>query len=375
MEERLYTQDEKYMQRAIELARQGEGHVNPNPMVGAVIVKDGRIIGEGYHQKYGELHAERNALLNCQESPEGADLYVTLEPCCHYGKTPPCTEAIIENRIKRVIVGSMDCNPLVAGKGVRILREAGIEVTEGVLQRECDELNKIFFHFMETGKPYVMMKYAMTIDGKIATYTGASKWITGEIARKKVHKDRGRFMAIMVGVGTVLADNPLLTCRIDGKKSPIRIICDTHLRTPLNAEIVKTAGEVPTIIAVSENVSAEKKRPFWERQCEIWELPEKEDAVDLQELMKRLGERKIDSVLLEGGGTLNYTALKSGIVNAVQAYIAPKIFGGAEAKTPVEGTGICLPEEAFKIKNKKITFLGEDILVEGDISESCTEEM
>lgn len=375
MEERLYTQDEKYMQRAIELAGQGEGHVNPNPMVGAVIVKDGRIIGEGYHQKYGELHAERNALLNCQESPEGADLYVTLEPCCHYGKTPPCTEAIIENRIKRVIVGSMDCNPLVAGKGVRILREAGIEVTEGVLQRECDELNKIFFHFMETGKPYVMMKYAMTIDGKIATYTGASKWITGEIARKKVHKDRGRFMAIMVGVGTVLADNPLLTCRIEGKKSPIRIICDTHLRTPLNAEIVKTAGEVPTIIAVSENVSAEKKRPFLERQCEIWELPEKEDVVDLQELMKRLGERKIDSVLLEGGGTLNYAALKSGIVNAVQAYIAPKIFGGAEAKTPVEGMGICLPEEAFKIKNKKITFLGEDILVEGDIAESCTEEM
>lgn len=375
MEERMHTQDEKYMRHAIELARQGEGHVNPNPMVGAVIVKDGRIIGEGYHQKYGELHAERNALQSCKESPEGADLYVTLEPCCHYGKTPPCTEAIIENRIKRVIVGSIDCNPLVAGKGIRILREAGIEVTEGVLQRECDELNKIFFHFMETGKPYVMMKYAMTMDGKIATHTGASKWITGETARKMVHEDRGRFMAIMAGVGTVLADNPQLTCRIEGKKSPIRIICDTHLRTPLDAEVVKTAGEVPTIIAVSEKVSEEKKRPFVERQCEILELPEKEDVVDLHILMQRLGERKIDSILLEGGGTLNYTALKSGIVNAVQAYIAPKIFGGAEAKTPVEGRGVCLPEEAFKIKNKKITFLGEDILVEGDIVESCTEEI
>lgn len=370
MDESVYTQDEKYMQRALELAKLGEGHVNPNPCVGAVIVKDGKIIGEGYHRKYGELHAERNALQNCRESPKGADLYVTLEPCCHYGKTPPCTEAIIENGIKRVIVGSMDCNPLVAGKGIRILREAGIEVTEGVLQKECNKLNKIFFHFMKTGKPYVMMKYAMTMDGKIATYTGASKWITGEIARKKVHEDRGHFMAIMAGVGTVLADNPLLTCRIEGKKSPIRIICDTHLRTPVDAEIVKTAEEVPTIFAVSESVSEEKKKPFVEKGCEIWELPEKEDVVDLHVLMQRLGERKIDSVLLEGGGTLNYTALKSGIVNAVQAYIAPKIFGGTEAKTPVEGRGVCLPEEAFELKNTKISFWGEDILVESELIEN-----
>lgn len=370
MENKIYTQDEKYMQRALGLARQGEGHVNPNPCVGAVIVKDGKIIGEGYHQKYGELHAERNALRNCKESPEGADLYVTLEPCCHYGKTPPCTEAIIENGIKRVIVGSPDCNPLVAGKGIKILREAGIEVTEGVLQKECDELNKIFFHFMKTGKPYVMMKYAMTMDGKIATHTGASKWITGETARKKVHEDRGRFMAIMAGVGTVLADNPLLTCRIEGKKSPTRIICDTHLRMPPNAEIVKTAKEVPTIIAVSESVSEEKKIPFVEKGCEIWELPEKEDVVDLHALMQKLGERKIDSVLLEGGGTLNFTALRNGIVNAVQAYIAPKIFGGTEAKTPVEGMGVCLPEEAFKLKNTKLSFLGEDILIESELIES-----
>lgn len=370
MENKIHTQDEKYMQRALDLARQGEGHVNPNPMVGAVVVKDGKIIGEGYHQKYGELHAERNAFRNCRESPEGADLYVTLEPCCHYGKTPPCTEAIIENGIKRVIVGSPDCNPLVAGKGIAILRKAGIEVTEGILQQECDEVNKVFFHFMKTGKPYVMMKYAMTMDGKIATHTGASKWITGETARKKVHEDRGRFMAIMAGVGTVLADNPLLTCRTEGKKSPIRIICDTHLRTPPNAEIVKTAKKVPTIFAVAEGIETEKKRLFIENGCEIWELPEKEDVVDLHALMQRLGERKIDSVLLEGGGTLNFTALKSGIVNAVQAYIAPKIFGGTEAKTPVEGMGVCLPEEAFKLKNTKLSFLGEDILIESELIES-----
>lgn len=367
MQNKIYAQDEQYMKRALELAKQGEGQVNPNPMVGAVIVKDGRIIGEGYHQKYGELHAERNALKNCRESPEGADLYVTLEPCCHYGKTPPCTEAIMENGIKRVIVGSLDCNPLVAGKGIAILREAGIEVTEGVLQKECDELNKIFFHFIKTGKPYVMMKYAMTLDGKIATYTGASKWITGEAARRKVHEDRGRFMAIMVGVGTILADNPLLTCRIEGKKSPIRIICDTHLRTPIDAQVVKTAREVPTIFAVSESVKVEKRRPFLIEGCEIWELPEKEGAVDLNLLIQKLGERKIDSVLLEGGGTLNYAALENGIVNAVQAYIAPKIFGGTEAKTPVEGKGVCLPEEAFKMENARISFWGEDILVEGEL--------
>lgn len=367
MENSRETTDEQYMRRALELARKGEGHVNPNPMVGAVVVKDGEIIGEGYHEKYGELHAERNALKNCGKSPKGADIYVTLEPCCHYGKTPPCTEAIIESGIKRVVVGSLDANPLVAGKGIRILREAGIEVIEGVLQKECEELNKIFFHFIKTGMPYVTMKYAMTLDGKIATHTGASKWITGEAARKKVHEDRGRFMAIMAGVGTVLADDPLLTCRVEGKKSPIRIICDTHLRTPVDTQIVQTAGEVRTIFAVSEKVADEKKREYRKAGCEFIELPEKSERIDLKHLMQRLGEMKIDSVLLEGGGTLNDTALKSGIVNAVQAYIAPKIFGGSEAKTPVEGMGVALPEEAFRLTNTKISYWGEDILLEGEI--------
>lgn len=367
MENSRETTDEQYMRRALELARKGEGHVNPNPMVGAVIVKDGEIIGEGYHEKYGELHAERNALKNCSKSPKGADIYVTLEPCCHYGKTPPCTEAIIESGIRRVVVGSLDANPLVAGKGIKILREAGIEVIEGVLQKECEELNKIFFHFIKTGTPYVTMKYAMTLDGKIATHTGASKWITGEAARKKVHEDRGRFMAIMAGVGTVLADDPLLTCRVEGKKSPIRIICDTHLKTPVDAQIVQTAGEVRTIFAVSEKVPDEKKQEYQKAGCEFIELPEKSERIDLKLLMQRLGEMKIDSVLLEGGGTLNDTALKSGIVNAVQAYIAPKIFGGSEAKTPVEGMGVAFPEEAFRLTNTKISYFGEDILLEGEI--------
>ncbi len=359
--------EEAFMRRALELARKGEGFVNPNPMVGAVIVKNGNIIGEGYHAKYGELHAERNALKNCRESPDGAEMYVTLEPCCHYGKTPPCTEAIIESGIKRVIVGSFDSNPLVAGKGIRILREVGIEVTEGVLQKECEALNKVFFHFMRTGKPYVVIKYAMTLDGKIATRTGASKWITGEAARKKVHEDRGRMMGIMAGVGTVLADNPLLNCRLDGKKNPIRIICDTHLRTPLDSQIVQTAGEIQTILAVSEKVGEEKKEAYRKAGCEFLEVSESEAGIDLNFLMQKLGEKKIDSVLLEGGGTLNEAALKAGIVDGIQAYIAPKIFGGAEAKTPVEGSGIEFPAEAFFLKNTTVSYLGEDILIEGEV--------
>ncbi len=364
--EQCTAEDEKYMRRALELAKKGAGHVNPNPMVGAVLVKNGRVIGEGCHERFGELHAERNALKNCSESPNGAVLYVTLEPCCHYGKTPPCTEAIIENKIRRVVVGSFDSNPLVAGKGIRILKDAGIGVTEGILQKECDELNRIFFHFMKTGTPYVMMKYAMTMDGKIATYTGASKWITGDTARARVQEDRGRFMAIMAGVGTVLADNPLLTCRLEGKKSPIRIICDTHLRTPFSSALVQTAKEVPVILATACN-DAEKKDAFVKAGCEVLTLPEKDGGVDLNALMKVLGKRQIDSVLLEGGGTLNFTALKSGIVDRVQAYIAPKLFGGANAKTPVEGKGVALPKEAFRLENPKVLFAGEDIVIESDI--------
>ena len=206
--------DEYYMRRAIALAQKGEGQVSPNPLVGAVIVKDGKIIGEGYHEHYGQPHAERNALANCIQSPEGATIYVTLEPCCHHGKQPPCTDALLAAGIRRVVIGSKDPNPLVHGKGIRILREHGVEVTEQVLQDECDEMNEVFFHYIQTKLPFVILKYAMTLDGKIATYTGASRWVTGEAARAHVHRMRNRYHAIMVGVGTVLADDPMLTCRL-----------------------------------------------------------------------------------------------------------------------------------------------------------------
>lgn len=358
--------DMEYMKLALDLAKNGIGFVNPNPMVGAVIVKDGRIIGKGWHEKCGELHAERNAFADCTESCEGAAIYVTLEPCCHYGRTPPCTEAIIEHKIARVVIGSADPNPLVAGKGAAMLREHGIEVVEGVLKEECDALNEIFMHYITTELPFVTMKYAMTMDGKIACYTGESKWITGEESRLRVQQDRLKHSAIMVGVGTVLADNPMLTCRLEGGRNPVRIICDTNLRTPLSSNIVRTAREVPTIIATCCEES-DKISEYEARGCRIIRTGINNGHVNLNELMEVLGGEKIDSILLEGGGTLNWSALKSGIVSKIQAYIAPKIFGGAQAKSPVSGLGAPSPNDAFMLTDTKIRQIGEDFLIESKV--------
>jgi diaminohydroxyphosphoribosylaminopyrimidine deaminase/5-amino-6-(5-phosphoribosylamino)uracil reductase len=292
-------------------------------------------------------------------------------------------EAVIEAGIKRVYVGSDDPNPLVAGGGIKILKEHGIEVITNVLKEECDRLNEVFFYFIQTRRPYVAMKYAMTMDGKIATYSGLSKWITGEKAREHVQNLRHRYKAIMAGIGTVLADDPLLTCRIEGGVNPIRVICDTHLKLPLESQIVKTAKEVPTIVAVSERyretaqsealpktekVSIEEKiGKYEENGIEILYVAEKNGHIDLNNLMQKLGERSIDSILLEGGGILNWSALKSGIVNKVYAYIAPKLFGGANAKTPIEGMGTDSPAHAVMLGNSKVTKLGDDFLIECDV--------
>ena len=372
--------DQNYMLQAIQLAKQGEGWTNPNPMVGAVIVKNGRIIGKGYHKKCGELHAERNAIASLTESAEGATIYVTLEPCCHYGKTPPCTEAIIEQKIKRVVIGSRDPNPKVSGKGIKMLQEAGIEVIEDFMREECDRLNPVFFHYITTKTPYVVMKYAMTLDGKIATKTGASKWITGEAARAEVQHMRHRYMGIMAGIGTVLADDPMLNVRVEGWKSPIRILCDSGLRIPLDGQIVKSAGKYRTIVAYadSENTEAKRKR-LHEMGVETICCPDENNQVDLKKLMKYLGEEGIDSILLEGGGTLNDSALRAGIVQEVQAFMAPKLFGGMNSKTPVEGIGVRFPSEAVKLKCTDICQIGEDIRITCQVcgkeqEESCLQE-
>ncbi|MDY5436888.1 bifunctional diaminohydroxyphosphoribosylaminopyrimidine deaminase/5-amino-6-(5-phosphoribosylamino)uracil reductase RibD [Peptostreptococcus porci] len=364
--------DEKFMKIALEMAEKGIGKVNPNPLVGAVIVKDNRIIGNGYHKTYGGFHAEREALKSCSENPSGATMYVTLEPCCHYGKTPPCVDAIIENGISRVVVGTRDPNPLVAGKGIDKLRKKGIAVVEGVLEAECRRLNTIFFHYIKTKMPYVTLKYAMTIDGKIATKIGASRWISGEESRINVHRDRNRYSAIMIGVNTVLSDDPLLNCRLEQGNDPIRIVCDTNLKTPPDSRIVKTSMDNKTIIVTKSQ--DEKLIKLYENYgCEVLvQGASDNDRIDLQNLVQDLGCKGIDSILLEGGSTLAWSALETGIVDKVQAYISPKIFGGA-AKTPVAGNGIDFPDNAIRLSKPKVRYFGEDILLESEVIK-CLQE-
>ncbi len=366
--------DECYMQRAIALAKKGVGFVNPNPLVGAVVVRDGRIIGEGYHACYGQPHAERNALKNCTESPKGAVMYVTLEPCCHHGKNPPCTDAVIEAGISKVFVGSNDPNPLVAGQGIAKLRSAGIEVVTEFCKDECDEINRIFFHYITTKTPYFILKTAMTADGKTATRCGLSKWITGDASRQHVHETRKEVAAIMVGIGTVLADDPMLNCRADNPSHPIRIVCDTHLQIPMDCKLVRTAREIPTYVA-AYHVDGEKKAKLESMGVKILYIPKKDAHIDLSILSQKLGEMGIDSVLLEGGATLHEAALRSGIVQRVQVYIAPKIFGGEAAKTSVGGLGVASPNEAYPLSAPQISRFGDDVLLEYDVEVNvCSRE-
>ena len=359
--------DEKefYMQRAITLAEKGKGRVNPNPLVGAVVVKDGKIIGEGYHEYYGGLHAERNALKNCKESSEGATLYVTLEPCCHYGKTPPCTEAIIEHGIARVVIGMEDPNPLVAGKGIAFLREAGIEVVCGIEEEALREQNRVFLKYISTRLPWVALKAAMTLDGKIATRTGDSKWITGAEARAYVHELRHRFMAILVGIGTAVADDPLLNCRIEGRgvRQPIRVVVDSNARLSLESQLVQTAEEYRTIVAYTRFAPEERVKALREAGVEMLLCEEKEGLVDVRNLLELLGQFGIDSILLEGGGSLNYTFLAEGLADELYAFIAPKIVGGMNAKTPVEGLGVEKMADAITLELKNVLNIGDDVLL------------
>ncbi len=380
--ERMQKSPQEYMRMALELAGQGEGKVSPNPMVGCVVVKDGRIIAKGYHEHYGGFHAERNALLHCQEDPRGAELYVNLEPCCHYGKTPPCTEIILEKKIKKVYVGCLDPNPKVAGKGVKILRNQGVEVETGILEEECQVRNEIFFHYVEHKMPFTAMKYAMTLDGKIACETGDSKWVTGKEARNQVQCLRSRYRGIMAGIGTVLNDNPMLNCRMEGGRSPVRIICDARLRLPKDSQIAETAGEIETILAWNAKAAAAYHnrteeglagiREYLEQKgIVLLEVPLKQDdlmpQLDLRQLFQSLGERSIDSILLEGGGTLNASALRQGLVQRVYAFVAPKLVAGAEAKSPVEGEGIPKMKDAVKLTGIETAVFGEDFCITGRI--------
>lgn len=358
--------DEFYMERALELAQKGMGMVNPNPMVGAVIVKDGIIIGEGFHEEYGYAHAERNAVLNTESDMEGATIYITLEPCAHYGKTPPCVDLLIEKKFKRVVIGMLDPNPLVAGKSIEKLKKNNIEVKVGVKEEECRRLNEVFLKYITTKQPFVIMKAGISLDGKIATRSGDSKWITSKESRIHAHELRRQMSGIMVGINTVLSDNPSLTYRGENKgKNPVRIIVDSNLRIPLDSNVIKDGHK--TIVACIEGADQIKKKRLEENGIKIIETKSCEGKVDLKELMTKLGERNIDSVLIEGGGMINFSALKEGIVDKVRFYIAPKIIGGEKSRSSVSGEGFSILDECIHLKDMAYKKIGNEIMAEGYI--------
>ncbi len=357
----------KYMERALALAEKGIGYTNPNPLVGAVIVKDGKIIGEGYHELFGGPHAEINAFRNASGDVGGADLYVTLEPCSHYGKTPPCAEAIVKKGIKKVIIALKDPNPRVCGRGIKLLRENGIEVITGVLEEESRRLNEIFIKYIITKLPFCLLKTAMTLDGKTAAATGDSKWITNEESRQYVHELRHRYAAIMTGVGTVLQDDPYLNTRLKYTtgRDPVRVIVDSSARIPVTAKVLNLNSAAGTVIAVTNRAGENKLSELKKLGAEIIITPEADNRVDLGYLMKALGERGIDSVLLEGGSELNFSALEAGIIDKVNVFLAPKLIGGREAKTPIGGRGRQFMKNAAVLENMKTRTFGEDIMIEG----------
>lgn len=358
---------ENYMQRTIELAKHGWGRTNPNPLVGAVIVKDGEIIAEGYHEAIGCAHAEVKAIKNAVSDVKGGTMYVNLEPCSHYGRTPPCAKAIIEAGIKEVVVAMVDPNPNVSGKGIKMLVEAGITVKVGILEDDAKKLNEIFIKYITKKRPFVIMKAAMTLDGKIATSSGDSKWISGVESRQYVHNIRDRVSAIMVGINTVLKDDPSLTTRLYNRKGkdPVRIVIDSKGIIPVDCNIISVESEAGVILATTTALDMEKEKLISDRGVGIVKADGPDGQVDLAVLMDELYKMEIDSILLEGGGTLNFSAIKAGLVDKVMFFIAPKIIGGKNALTPVEGDGTEFMKEALAVKDINVTRFGDDILVEG----------
>ena len=359
--------DEKYMRLAMQLAGNAIGRTSPNPLVGAVIVKDNRVVGCGWHRKAGTPHAEVHALNQAGELAQGADVYVTLEPCAHYGKTPPCAKALVEAKVKNVYGGLLDVNPKVAGKGFKILEDAGIHVEYGFLQDELRKQNEVFFKWIEHKKPFIVLKAAMTLDGKIATATGQSKWITNETSRAYGYKLRDIYDGIMVGINTVIEDNPMLTARVDGGKNPIRIVVDSSLKIDINANVVQDKS-AKTIVATTDKADKDKILKLQAQDVDVIVVDKDEnDKVDIEKLLNILGQQNICSILVEGGATLSGSFVAKKLVDKVYFFIAPKIIGGKEAKTPVAGTGILNLQEALALKDIQIEKLEEDILIIGRV--------
>src|SRR3989339_657412 len=347
--------DEKYMALALELAEKGRGKVEPNPMVGAVLVKDGEIVGKGYHQVFGGAHAEIYAIHEGGTNCRGATLYVSMEPCAHYGKTAPCVDAII------------DPNHITSGKGIQKLKGGGVEVVVGVMEMQAKRHNAPFFKLMQKGLPYVTVKWAMSIDGKIATHTGESRWITCEESRKYVHKIRGQMDGILVGVNTVVRDDPLLTCRIEGGRNPKRIVVDSNAALPVNSRLLSTINEGEIIVAVGKNAQLSRIEKLEQLGCKIVQTKDMNGHVDLKELFQRLGEIKLTNILVEGGSRVITSVIEGRLADRVMVFVAPIIIGGAGAKSPVLGTGINKISEAAEIDEIEIKRFSNDIVIEGSL--------
>ncbi|MDI6727123.1 MAG: bifunctional diaminohydroxyphosphoribosylaminopyrimidine deaminase/5-amino-6-(5-phosphoribosylamino)uracil reductase RibD [Smithellaceae bacterium] len=358
--------DELFMKRAISLAKRGAGQVSPNPMVGAVIVKEGRIIAEGFHRCYGGAHAEIDAFRNATENVSGGTLYINLEPCCHQGKTPPCVEAIIAHRPARVVAGTLDPNPAVSGRGMELIARQGIATRVGVLEEECRHLNEVFLKYMETGIPFITVKYAQTLDGRIATATGHSRWISSADSLKFAHRLRGLHDAIMVGSGTVIRDDPELTVRLAKGRTPLRIVADSHLAIPLDARILQNQSAAQTIIATTDLADPAKRAELVGRGFEILSLGENAPAgVDLPKLLTALGKRGVSSLLVEGGAKMITSFLFAGLVDRMVVIQAPKIIGaGVEA---VGNLGVNLLDEAIRFRSIRTRRLGGDLIMDGRI--------
>lgn len=363
----LVDQDAQSIQRALELARRGEGFVEPNPMVGCVIVQGTTVVGEGWHQRFGGPHAEVEALRAAGAAARGATAYVTLEPCCHQGKTPPCTEALIAAGIRRVVAAQQDPFPQVAGGGFRALRQAGIEVEVGVCEAEARQLNAPFLRLVEDGRPWVIAKWAMTLDGKLATQTGDSRWISNELSRASVHRLRGRVDAILVGSGTAGADDPLLTARPGGARVATRIVLDSAASLPLDSQLVRTVSAAPVMLVAAPDAPRENIERLVTAGCEVWTAEGASSAARIEQLLRELGRRHMTNLLVEGGSTVLGSFFAGGWIDEVWAYIAPKLIGGAAAASPIGGPGWPAMQDAAQLRNVTIEQFGDDVCVRGRV--------
>lgn len=358
--------DKKYMRMALKLAQKAKGRTSPNPMVGAVVVKSGKVIGRGFHRRAGEYHAEAIALKKAGPRARGATLYVTLEPCSHTNKrTPPCTPLVIQSGVKRVVVAMIDPNPHVSGSGIKALRKAGIKVVTGVLEQEALKLNEMFVKYITSGMPFVTLKIAQTLDGKIATASGESQWITGEKARVEGHYLRDAHDAILVGINTIRNDNPSLTTRIAGGRDPVRVILDSRLRIPLAAKVLTQKSASRTIVATLATAPGTKIQKLRDAGADVLLVKAKRGRVDLRDLMVKLGKRDIMSVLVEGGAEVYASTIRAGIADKVVLFIAPMLMTGANSLSSIGGVSPIRLDEAIRLKDLTARFIGEDLMIEG----------